>query len=311
VIHSRALADNILKDAWLTIGVFDGVHRGHQRILRKLVDGARAVHSPTVVITFHPHPAVVLGGKTDFKLLTMPDERADLFCSLGVDLVITQTFDRDFANQTAEDFMRLLARTLHLRRLLVGYDTALGRGRAGTATRLAEIGHDLGYEVEVVEPLKEGEHVISSTLIRSQVAVGAVTEAAALLGRSYALAGPVVHGDGRGRKINLPTANILYPSEKLIPANGIYATWVWVGGERYAAATNIGVNPTFTPDKQTRSVEAYILDFDRDIYGQEVKLEFVERLRDEMKFASVDVLMTQIRLDVVRTRQVLSRVDPS
>jgi riboflavin kinase/FMN adenylyltransferase len=306
VIHSHVLDDINLKNAWLTIGVFDGVHRGHQHILHKLVDGAHAVQSPAVVMTFHPHPAVVLGGKTDFKCLTTPDERADLLGSLGVDVVITQTFDRDFANQTAEDFMSLLARTLNLRRLVAGYDTALGRGRAGTVSRLAEIGHDLGYEVEVVEPVKEGEQVISSTMIRSRVAAGAVDEAASLLGHRYAVSGPVVHGDGRGRKINIPTANISYPPEKLIPANGIYATWAWVGGERYAAATNIGINPTFTPDKQTRSVEAYLLDFDRDIYGQKVKLEFVERLRDELKFSSVEALLAQIRLDVEHTREVLS-----
>jgi riboflavin kinase/FMN adenylyltransferase len=307
--HSHSLDNLALQNAWLTIGVFDGVHRGHQRILHRLVDGAHAAQSPAVVMTFHPHPAVVLGGKTDFKCLTTPDERAGLLGGLGVDVVITQTFDRPFADQTAEDFMRILARTLHLRRLLVGYDFALGRGRAGTASRLAEIGRDLSYEVEVVEPLREGEQVLSSTGIRFQVAAGAVAEAAASLGRWYALTGPVVHGDGRGRKINIPTANISYPPEKLIPANGIYATWAWVGGRRYAAATNIGVNPTFTPDKQTRNVEAYLLDFDRDIYGQEVKLEFVERLRDELKFPSVEALLAQIQLDVERTREALSRIE--
>ena len=242
----------------------------------------------------------------DFKSLTLPDERAELLGELGVDLVITQTFDRDFANQTAEEFMHLLTQALDLRCLLVGYDFALGRGRAGTVSRLTELGREFGYKVEVVEPLKEGEEVVSSTMIRSQIAAGAVGEAAASLGRWYALRGPVVHGDGRGRRINLPTANISFSTQKLIPANGIYASWAWVGGDRYLAATNIGINPTFTPDKQTRSVEAYLLDFDRDIYSQEVKLEFVARLRDEMKFASVDGLLAQIHDDIVKTREILS-----
>ena len=304
--HSYSLDNLALQNAWLTIGVFDGVHRGHQRLLRKLVNEAHAAHFPAVVMTFHPHPALVLGGRTDFKSLTLPDERADLLGELGVDLVITQTFDRDFANQTAEEFMHLLTQTLDLRCLLVGYDFALGRNRAGTVPRLKELGREFGYKVEVVEPLKEGEEVVSSTMIRSQVAAGAVGEAAALLGRWYALSGPVAHGDGRGHRINLPTANISLSAQKLIPANGIYATWAWVGGERYLAATNIGINPTFTPDKQTRSVEAYLLDFDRDIYGQEVKLEFVARLRDEMKFASVEGLLAQIHEDIMKTRKILS-----
>jgi riboflavin kinase/FMN adenylyltransferase len=305
VIHSRSLDELALENAWLTIGVFDGVHLGHQSLLRSLVDGAHAAGAPAVVLTFHPHPAIVLGGRTDFKCLTTPEERAGLLDELGVDTVITQTFDRAFADQTAEQFMRLAARTLGLRRLLVGHDFALGRGREGNAARLAELGRFLGYQVEVVEPVRDGNRILSSTGIRAQVAAGAVSEAAAALGRRYTVSGPVMHGDGRGRKINIPTANIACPPEKLIPAYGIYATWAWVGGERCASATNIGINPTFTPDKTTPNVETHLLDFDRDLYGQEVKLEFAARLRDEMKFPSVEALVEQIRADVAHTRAIL------
>lgn len=303
--HYNSLDNLNLTNTWLTIGIFDGVHLGHRALLQRLVDGAHRAGALAAVLTFDPHPAVVLGGKTDFKCLTMPEERAALLDSLGVDAVITQTFDRVFAAQTAEEFMRLAARTLDLRHLVIGYDTALGRGREGDAARLSELGRGLGYTVEVVEPVQRGEKIISSSAIRAQVRAGEVAEAANALGRWYSLSGTVVHGDGRGRHINVPTANIDYPAGKLIPANGIYATWAWAGGERFPAATNIGINPTFTPEKQTANIEAHLLDFRRDLYGQEVKLEFVDRLRDEMKFPSVEALIEQIHLDIDRTRAIL------
>jgi len=306
VAHFRSLDDLTLQNAWLTIGVFDGVHRGHQEIIRQLTAGAHANGAPAVVLTFFPHPAVILGGKNDFKSLTTPEERAALLDSLGVDIVITHPFDRALADQTAEAFMRHVARTLGLRRLFIGYDFALGRGREGNVARLTELGRALGYQVEVVEPVRGGENVVSSTAIRTQIREGAVAEAAESLGCWYAVSGPVVHGDGRGHLINIPTANIAYPPEKLIPANGIYATWTWVKGERHASATNVGVNPTFTPDKTTPNVETYLLDFDRNLYGQEVKIEFVARLRDEMKFPSVEALVEQIGRDIMEARKLLA-----
>ncbi|MBI4731001.1 MAG: hypothetical protein HY781_02540, partial [Chloroflexi bacterium] len=212
--HYHSLDNINLTNTWLTIGIFDGVHLGHRALLQHLVDGAHRAGALAAVLTFDPHPAVVLGGKTDFKCLTMPAERAALLDSLGVDAVITQTFDRDFAAQTAEEFMRRAARTLGLRHLVIGYDTALGRGREGDAARLSELGRGLGYTVEVVEPVQRGEKIISSSAIRAQVRAGEVAEAANALGRWYSLSGTVVHGDGRGRHINVPTANIDYPAGK-------------------------------------------------------------------------------------------------
>ena len=310
-LHS--LDELATQNAWLTIGIFAGVHHGHQEILRRLVSGAHAQDCAALLLTFDPHPAVILGGKTDFKCLTTPGERLELIEACGVDTVITQPFDRALANQTAEEFMRRIVGTLQgpasrdtgLRCLLLGYDSALGRGREGNAARLAEIGKQLGYRVESVPPVKDESGIISSTRIRSAVAAGEVAEAAALLGRPYFVRGPVVHGDGRGRTINVPTVNVQVPPMKLIPANGIYATWAWVDGERHAAATSIGVRPTFEPAAALRTVEAYLLDFDRDLYGWEVRLEFVERLRDELKFPSVEALMAQIEADVARTRKIL------
>jgi len=303
--HFRSLDELGLQGAWLTVGVFDGVHRGHQELLHQLVEGAHAAGCPAVVITFDPHPAVVLGGKTDFKSLTTLEERLELLDSLGMDIVITQTFDRVLADQTAEEFMRRAVRSLGLRRLVIGYDTALGRGRQGDAQRLAEIGQELGFAVQVVPALTENGEVISSTHIRRLIAAGEVAAAAARLGRKYSLKGPVIHGDGRGRHINIPTANIQPPDGIAIPAYGVYATWAWTGAETHPAVTNIGIRPTFTPEEFIPHVEAHLLGFDRELYGQEVKLEFVERLRPEQKFPSIEALIAQIHADIDRANEIL------
>jgi riboflavin kinase / FMN adenylyltransferase len=318
LIHTLSLDDLTLQNAWLTIGIFDGVHRGHREILRPLVSGAHDVGEPAVVLTFTPHPAVVLGGKTDFKCLATPSERLALLEALGVDVVITQAFCREFADQTAEEFMRRVARTLGLRRLFIGYDTALGRGREGDATRLAEIGKELGYTVQAVPPLSDEMGIISSTRIRQSIAAGDVSAAAGALGRYFDLTGPVVRGDGRGHRINVSTANIQVPAGKIIPANGIYACWAWLEdsdrgsgegtgeGKKFPAATNVGVRPTFTPDLPTPLVEAHLLDFNRNLYGQQVRLEFVKYLRPEVKYSSVEALLEQIHADIDLTREILT-----
>ncbi len=294
-----------LDRAWLSVGIFDGVHRGHQEVIKRLVRGAAEDDSRAVVLTFDPHPAVVLGNKRDFLSLNTPQERAEILTALGVEIVITQTFDRALADQTAMEFMQKVKKSLGLRHLVIGYDTALGKGREGNETRLTEIGKELDYTLEVIPPLRDESGIISSTRIRAMVTQGDVTGAAADLGRSFFVTGPVVHGDGRGHTIDLPTANIQVPHGKMIPANGIYACWAWVEGKRYAAATNVGVRPTFTPDLPMPAVEAYLLNFSRDIYGVEVKLEFIKYLRPEEKYDSVKALLEQIGKDIEETRQVL------
>jgi riboflavin kinase/FMN adenylyltransferase len=302
--HYRSLEEVNLKTSWLTVGVFDGVHRGHQQIVEKLTTGASADGVPAVVLTFDPHPASVLGGR-ELKCLTLPDERADLLTQLGVDVVITEHFTRELSMVTAYEFMSRLKRQLGLKQMLIGYDFALGKGREGNAARLAEIGSALGYSVEVVPALSDESGVISSTEIRKLIEVGNVAEAAHLLGHLYSLHGPVIHGDGRGRTIDVPTANIAYSHEKMIPAKGIYACWAYLRGQRYLAAINIGTNPTFTPDKEVPNVEAHLLDFRGEIYGEDVRLAFVARLRDELKFEAVDALLEQIWKDVEQTRTIL------
>jgi riboflavin kinase/FMN adenylyltransferase len=302
--HYLSLEEVNLQNSWLTVGVFDGVHRGHQQIIRKLTAGAHANEAPAVVLTFDPHPASVLGGR-EIKCLTLPDERANLLAGLGVDVVITEHFTRELSMVTAHEFMSRLKGQLGLEQMLIGYDFALGKGREGNATRLTEIGAELGYKVEVIPALSDESGVVSSTEIRKLIETGNVIEAAKLLGRPYSLHGPVIHGDGRGRTINIPTANIAYSREKMIPAKGIYACWAYLNGQKYLAAINIGTNPTFTPDKETPNVEAHLLDFHREIYGEDVQLEFVARLRDELRFSSVDKLLEQIWKDIELTRKVL------
>jgi riboflavin kinase/FMN adenylyltransferase len=308
--HYHSLEDISLLNCWLTVGVFDGVHRGHQVILHKLVDGAHAKGVDAVVLSFDPHPARVFG-HDEIKLLTLPDERADLFDSLGVDVLITHPFNMEVANITASEFMQRLKSRLGLRHLILGYDSALGKNREGNTARLIEIGAELGYTVETVSALGDESGVISSTEIRKLIATGNVREAAHLMGHPYRLHGPVVQGDQRGRTIGFPTANIDYSIDKLIPRNGIYACWATLRENSssspsvFQAAVNIGVNPTFTPDKKSVNVEAYLLDFDRDLYGEVVELEFVSRLRDELKFDSVETLIEQISRDVNQTRTIL------
>ncbi|HEY5728928.1 MAG TPA: bifunctional riboflavin kinase/FAD synthetase [Anaerolineales bacterium] len=304
MLHYRSLDEVTLPGVWLTVGVFDGVHRGHQQIIHKLVAGAHANGPPAIVLTFDPHPAKVFG-RGDIKLLTLPGERAKLLGDHGVDVVITHPFDRDLANVTALDFMRRLKTQLGLDHLILGYDSTLGKDREGTAARLTEIGKELGYTVETVSALGDESGVISSTEIRKLVTVGKVEEAEHLLGHPYSLQGLVSHGDQRGKTIGFPTANLDYATEKVIPAGGIYACWAYLGNEQYMAAINIGTNPTFTPDKQTLNVEAYLLDFNREIYGEMIRLEFIVRLRDELKFDSVEALVTEIKRDVEKTRKIL------
>lgn len=303
--HHRFLEELTLKNSYLTVGVFDGVHRGHREIIHKLVRDAHMNNAPAVVLTFEPHPASVLTGR-EIRCLTTSDERADLLFSLGVDTVITQRFTPDLSAVPAHEYMSRLKSHLGLSHLLVGYDFALGRGREGNAPRLTEIGLELGYTVEVVPALGDESGVISSTEIRKLVSIGDMAEAAKLLGYRYRMGGEVIHGEGRGKKLNFPTANIDYPKQKAIPPNGIYACWARLGDERYMAATNIGLNPTFTPERKIPSLEAYLLDFDRDIYGEILTLEFVARLRDEIRYTNVEALIEQIHEDVKQTRVLLS-----
>ena len=266
--------------------------------------GAHAAGSPAAVLTFARHPAEVLGHRS-LKCLTTPEERAELLGQLGVDAVITHPFDEQVAALSAAEFMKPIKERLGLSQLLIGYDFALGKGREGNASRLAEIGREMGYTVQVVEAVSDESGLISSTVIRKLVSVGDVADAAKMLGHPYVITGSVVHGSARGHSLGFPTANVGVPPGKLIPAFGIYACWARstanaTGCHQHRHPPNLRQD-----DRRDVRVEAYLLDYGKDLYGQTVTLEFVQRLRDEMKFPSVEALIAQIESDVATVRSIL------
>lgn len=305
-----SLDSTTVEGAWLTIGSFDGVHRGHQEIIRQVVAGAHANAAPAVVLTFFPHPAIVLRGPNGPFYLTSPEERAILFGNLGVDIVIIQQFDRQLADTSAHDFVIQLKDRLGLRQLLVGHDFTLGRGREGNVTTLERLGKNLGFEVVTNPPVLLDGQVISSSQIRTALTGGEVTRAHRLLGRPYRITGEVVPGDGRGRTIGIPTANLKIWTEQLLPGTGVYVCQAKIEDEIYGAATNIGIRPTFDGSTPLIHVETHLLDFDRDIYGQKIKLDFLQRLRGEQKFPNVQALVTQIHADIAQARQLLNQILP-
>ena len=291
------------RDSVLTIGVFDGVHRGHSHLVHSLIRVARNLDHLAGVVTFTNHPASIL--QPDFKpqYLTAPGERVQLIGDLGADFVVPITFDRDLSSLDATQFAGRLQRHLRMRGLVVGPDFAMGHKRGADVKKLTSLGQQMGFSVNVVDLLLDGGHAIRSTNIREAVTQGDVTHATALLGRYFTLTGAVARGEGRGRTLGFPTVNLEVPPGMAIPGEGIYATWAHVGECRYMAATSIGTRPTFGENELT--IEAFIMDFDGDVYGQQVNLEFVKHLRGEIKYDNVDDLLVQIGKDVDDTRVIL------
>ncbi len=306
--HFWSLDKVLLHNTWLTIGSFDGVHLGHQKIIRGMTAGAHQAGAPAVVLTFHPRPAVVIRGISGAVNLTMPDERALVLEGLGVDYLITYPFNKQVAATSAVDFIQDLVNHLHIRQLWVGYDFAMGRNREGDITKLRQLGETFGYLLQVVpEEMLDGE-VISSSRIRQLLALGEVSQVIPLMGRPYQVQGTIVPGDQRGRMIGIPTANLQVAKEKIVPASGVYVCWARHGDRRYAAAVNIGIRPTFDGSGSDQHVEAHLLDFQGDLYGQVLTLEFIERLRGELRFPDVRTLIDQIHQDIDQTRQILARL---
>lgn len=295
-------------NAWLTIGTYDGVHIGHQEIVRGLAAGARADGALAIVVTFHPHPAAVIRQQGGPHLLSMPGERAEYLHEAGADVVITQPFDQQIAGTDAEDFLGLLKKKLGFRHLWVGYDFALGHKRGGDLHRLHELAQKLDYQLQVVPAVHLNGQIVSSSRIRGMLREGQVTHAAQALGRWYKLSGEVVKGDGRGHTLGFPTANLAVPAEKFIPESGVYACIAQVGDIDRAAAVNIGLRPTFDGSSATTQIEAHILDYQGNLYGQRVYLCFIERLRDEKGFPSIQALIEQIRLDIHQTHELVKTI---
>lgn len=308
--HFHSLEGLELHRSWVTVGMFDGVHRGHQAILAALAKEAHDAGSLAVVVTFYPHPMVVLRNIEQPQYLTSPEERAYLLGTLGIDAVVTLSFDHHLAALSAAEFMKLLCDHLNLQQLWVGSDFALGRNRQGDVQTLRLLGDDLGYKLQVIPDVTLDHARISSSQIRKLIHEGNVAQASRALGRPYTIEGSVIHGDHRGRQLGFPTANLKYWPHKILPPNGVYATWAWINriesppGERIPAVSNIGVRPTFQGTEAR--IEAHLINFDRDLYGKTIYLEFVEFLRPEMRFPSIDALVNQITADRQSAQEILS-----
>ncbi len=291
-------------DTVLTLGVFDGVHMGHRHLLRRLVQLSGPSLLPTV-LTFSNHPATVLRPGTQVAYLTTLDQKVQLLRDQGVELVITLDFTPELAMMGARDFVATLVDSLRMRGLVLGPDTALGRNREGDYEFLRRQGEDLGFWMEPVEPFLAEGVPVKSRRIRDDIARGDVETGAALLNRKYSVGGQVVVGDRRGNQLGFPTANLNIDDRLMLPGDGIYATWAVIDGVRYPSATSIGVRPTFGLTE--RLVEVYVIDFDQDLYGQWVSVEFVVKLRDQENFSSVEELVRQIEQDVTASRLALAR----
>ena len=304
----------------LTIGNFDGIHRGHQALLREVQRVAGELAAATGIITFDPHPLAVLRPDQPHTLLTTPWERLQLAAALGIDIGVVQPFTPEIAALAPETFMRWLKQYLNLAALVVGPDFALGRNRAGNVEVLTALGQTLGYTLHIMEPVDWQGKQVRSSAIRNLLAQGDVGEAADLLGRPYHATGLVVHGDQRGRQIGIPTANMQLPADKLWPADGVYATRTYVHasnstpGRHFNSATNLGMRPTV--DGTQHRFETHLLDFplpghNDDLYGRNLTVEFVARLRGEQRFNGLDELVAQIRRDIEQARSLLAQPHPT
>ena len=290
----------------LTMGNFDGIHLGHQALLRRVVEDARGRGGAAVVLTFEPHPLKVLAPERAPRLILAHKDKIRLLQSLGIDVVIIQAFNPAFASLEAEEFVRrYLIDGLKVRKVWVGKDLRFGKGRRGRVEDLIRWGQEGGFEVGVLEAVQIGGLRVSSSRIREQLMRGEVHEVKKFLGRYHFISGRVVPGHQRGRQLGFPTANIVTRTE-VLPPDGIYATFLQSGGHCWSSVTSVGLNPTFGDGPRT--IETYVLDFSGDLYDQPVKLVFVERIRAEKKFSSPELLVEQIKRDVVVAQEILRGV---
>ena len=292
------------KEAVLTIGVFDGVHLGHKHLISEVKGIASKQGMLSGVVTFRKHPVEQVEPEASLPYLTSLQEKLKLIKAEGVDFVVALTFDRKLADLTARDFVGLLRNYLRMRALVVGPDFALGRGREGNVDVLRRLGKDIGFSLTVVPPMKIGGEIVSSTGIRQALADGDMGKVVSLTGRPYLIRGKVVRGTGQGRRIGFPTANLEIESGWAIPRDGVYATMTHTNGDVHKSLTSIGMRPTF--GGKSRTVETYILDFDGDLYGRDVSIEIIERLREEKKFDNIEDLKKQIARDIDEGISILS-----
>jgi riboflavin kinase/FMN adenylyltransferase len=292
-----------LKSSVVTIGNFDGVHLGHREIFRKVVSEARRREIPSVVFTFIPHPMEVLAPSRAPQLINTYQEKEILIEASCVDVLVCAPFTAQTAKMPATFFLeKILLEKLEMKKLIVGYDYSFGKGREGDTTFLLEKSAELGFEVEILKPISHGEQIFSSTAIRKLIAEGRVGEVIPLLGRNFSVKGKVKEGFKRGKKLGFPTANLI-PDKKITPCPGVYAVKVRFARKIYDGVVNIGYNPTFSQNEP--SFEVHILEFSRDIYGKNLRVFFVERLRDEKFFPTERALAQAISWDVERAKEIL------
>ena len=297
---------NIMRPTVLTLGVFDGLHLGHQKIMQTVVERAKAADAVATAITFDPHPRAVLHPESAPPLLQTLDQRLANFEVLGIEQAIVISFDREFASQSAEDFIRdIIHDRLHAREVYLGKGFAFGRGRSGNIELLRKMSGELNFVADEVDEVRLRNHRISSSRIREQLGLGHVDLVRRMLGRPYGVEGVIIRGDRRGHTIGFPTAN-LHPHNRVIPKYGVYATATLIAGQWRRSITNIGVRPTFGVDTEP-SIETYIFDFDGELYGDVLRVRFLHRIRDERKFSGVDELKKQIEKDTRRALNYFSR----
>jgi riboflavin kinase / FMN adenylyltransferase len=302
-LHSIAELTTLPGPLFLAIGVFDGVHRGHQAVISTSARHAHAADGTPVVVTFDPHPAKVLRPNDAPHLLTARQHKIDLIRSLGVAHLLVIEFNREFASTPPEEFVREL--TVHskpLREICVGHEWAFGRNRTGNLALLKELGAQLNFDVVGIPPVMMKGNVVSSTAIRTAVKDGDFDKAAIMLGRPYSIVGTVVTGDQFGHKLGFPTANLSAHSEQF-PPDGVYFAEAWLDGVLNHGVVNLGVRPTVAKGEPQRTLEIHLLDFHQDIYGHEIEIRFLQYLRAERKFPNVEALIRQIETDVQQARK--------
>jgi riboflavin kinase/FMN adenylyltransferase len=288
----------------ISIGIFDGVHTGHQELLKRLVQKSRANQCLSVVITFRQHPQRLFSPDNPLSLIQTLEDRVELIRSLGGDLVLTLDFDSELAGLDARAFTALLQRHLNMQGLVLGWDFAMGRSRQGSLQTLEELGKRFGFSTEVVGAVTLDGEIVSSTAVRGALAAGDIGKANAMLGRAFSLRGRVITGSGRGRELGFATANLEMDSSQALPTDGVYAARTAVAGTGYNAAVFIGRRPTF--NGLERIVEVHLLDFAADIYGTQLKVDIIDRMRGEQKFENVGALKIQIARDVKLIRERLA-----
>jgi riboflavin kinase/FMN adenylyltransferase len=306
VIYGIGKAKDIFKNAVLAIGVFDGVHIGHQKLIKAAVQKAKSLGGPAVVMTFSPHPVQVLRPDNYLPFIVSLPQRLRLIEQLGVAACVVVRFTRKFSQLTPQQFIkRYLIGHIRPREIFVGDDFCFGKNRGGTVEYLKEAGREYGFKVNAVAPVRGGRKKVGSSRVRQLIAEGKLYVAKRFLGRDVSVVGRVVKGEGRGRTLGFPTANI-YPQNKVLPPVGVYAARVVVGGEKFNGMANVGRRPTFKgTEGEDVNIEVHIFQFQKMLYGKEITVEFIKRVRQERVFSSKEKLVAQLKRDKVRVEKIL------